>query len=103
MHHLSWFDLRMALNSPEFDRMAVILRQRLVEGFRRVDGPLDMRTSDAVLAYSIAMGVVMQQLVAAHKLLMATDTCLAEGRVTTELRDAAEALRRSYEGDDPAS
>ena len=80
--------------------MAVTLNERLVEGFRRVDGPLDMRTSDAVLAYSIAMDVVRQQIVAAHKLLMAADACVADGRGTTELRDAAAALRRSYDGDD---
>jgi hypothetical protein len=91
----------MPLNSPEFDRMAVVLKERLVEGFRRVDGPLDMRTSDADLVYSIAMQVVRQQIVAAHKLLMATDACVADGRGTTELREAAAELRRSYGGDDP--
>lgn len=79
--------------------MAGVLKERLVESFRRVDGPLDMRTSDALLAYSIAIGVVRQQIVAAHKLLMATDACVADGRGTTELREAAAALRRSYDSD----
>jgi hypothetical protein len=92
----------MPMNSAEFDRMAALLRERLIENFRRVDGPLDMRTSDADLAHSIAMDVVKRQIVAAHKLLMATDACVAEGGGTTELREAAAALRRSYDRDDPA-
>lgn len=90
------------MNSAEFDRMALMLKERLVEHFRRVGGPLDMRTSDAVLAYSIAMQVVRPQIVAAHKLLIAADACVAQGRGTTELCEAAAELRRSYDGDDSA-